>query len=484
MKFDDLYRETFSRLHSSKEIRWEDFAQMKAKRRPLRQLTVLAAVIALLAALSAAAVAMDFFGLRQVLLPQQGKVNVLDENGIVVPGETEYRDFISLAGFSDTPETRALGEWQEFLDGYDQDGTIIARIGNNPTGFEEEYGLYQVYTQEMADKIDEITAKYGLHLHRAMGMIFPGEWESRIGPFFQRGVTPYTGYAYEDGTFAFDGGANLPDYGPVDYQFRRSVRGAFETVTLNIGDVSQYETWGYETACGVPVTLALGSEKALILADLEDCFVTLNVLAGTETSPDDVFSSGPFHKEDLEALADAFDFTVLTPVSPLDVENFSETPPEEYDVSNIPLTEGEPETEGDPSEQSILLHDMTGMEEAPAREFARHFISLVDSGYRESAAEMIAYPCMVAIGNDVVTAHDQEELCGYFDDIFTPAVMNRLLPWLDEEDPGFIMNGGLAGVADGALWFGLAEDGDIRVFTVQDEAGNGIYRDAPAQETE
>ena len=49
MKFDDLYRETFSRLHSSKEIRWEDFAQMKAKRRPLRQLTVLAAVIALLA---------------------------------------------------------------------------------------------------------------------------------------------------------------------------------------------------------------------------------------------------------------------------------------------------------------------------------------------------------------------------------------------------------------------------------------------------
>lgn len=484
MKFDDLYRETFSQLHSSTEIRWEDFAQMKPRTSPMKRLVMIAAVIAVLAALSAAAVATDFFGLRQVLLPQQGKVNVLDENGIVVPGETEYRDFISLAGFSDTPETRALAEWQAFLDGYDQDGAIIAQIGNSPTGFEEEYGEYLVYTQEMAGKLDEIAAKYGLYLHRAMGVIFPGEWESRIGPFFEDSVTAYTGYAYEDGTFSFDGGAVLPDYGLVDYQFHRSVRGAFEQITLNIGDVSEYETWGYETACGVPVTLALGSEKALVLADLGDCFISLNVLAGTETSPDDVFSSGPFYQEDLENLADSFDYTVLTPVSPLDVENFSELPPEEYDVSNIPLTEGEPETEGDPSEQSILLYEMTGMEEPAAREFARHFISLVASGYRESAAELIAYPCMVALGNDVFTARDPEELCGWFDDIFSPAVMNRLLPWLDEEDPGFIMNGGLAGVADGALWFGLVEDGEIRVFTVQDEDGNGIYRDVPQQEEE
>ena len=37
---------------------------------------------------------------------------------------------------------------------------IISEIGNSPTGFEERYGHYLVYTQEMADKLEEIIAKY------------------------------------------------------------------------------------------------------------------------------------------------------------------------------------------------------------------------------------------------------------------------------------------------------------------------------------
>ena len=46
--------------------------------------------------------------------------------------------------------------------------------------------------------------------------------------------------------------------------------------------------------------------------------MTLNVLAGTETNPDDIFSSGPLSAENLEALADSFDFTKLTPAVPSD----------------------------------------------------------------------------------------------------------------------------------------------------------------------
>ena len=64
------------------------------------------------------------------------------------------------------------------------------------------------------------------------------------------------------------------------------------------------------------MTLALGPAKALLLADLGDSFVTLNVLAGTETDPDDIFSSGPISEKELETLADSFDFTVLTPAVP------------------------------------------------------------------------------------------------------------------------------------------------------------------------
>lgn len=61
----ELYRRTFSQVHSSTVIRWEDMEAMRPKKtRVPKRLLTLAAVIALLAALSAAAVAADLFGLR------------------------------------------------------------------------------------------------------------------------------------------------------------------------------------------------------------------------------------------------------------------------------------------------------------------------------------------------------------------------------------------------------------------------------------
>lgn len=55
-----------------------------------------------------------------------------------------------------SPEHEADAEWQEFLKSYDQDESILAAVGNDSTEFEEEYGEYLCYSQEMADKIDEI----------------------------------------------------------------------------------------------------------------------------------------------------------------------------------------------------------------------------------------------------------------------------------------------------------------------------------------
>lgn len=79
-------------------------------------------------------------------------------------------------------------------------------------------------------------------------------------------------------------------------------------MTLNVGDVSAYAEWQYRTACGVAVSLALGPDKALVLAGLEDSFVTLNVLAGTDQG---------LTADALEAFADGFDFSLLQPARPL-----------------------------------------------------------------------------------------------------------------------------------------------------------------------
>lgn len=307
-----FYCETFSQVHSSVVIN-EEFLQKKHRRLP-KGVVLLAAVVALLAGLSTVAVATDWFGLHQLLLPHQQQVTMpIDPS----TGEqaVETVDMISLAGYMDTPEGKATAEWRDFLNGYDSDGAIIAAIGNNPTGFEEKYSMYQVYTQEMADKLEEIVERYDLKLHTEMAWI--SEQQNLCaqvgGDFLGWNNTAYGIYIYEDGTFKFDGEAALEGYGTVDYQFMRLVKGSFTDLVLNIGDAADYRQWQYETASGASVTLALSGRQGLIFLDTGDAFVSVNVLAGEETPEDDIFSSGPFFAENLEALADSFDFTVLQP---------------------------------------------------------------------------------------------------------------------------------------------------------------------------
>ena len=113
-------------------------------------------------------------------------------------------------------------------------------------------------------------------------------------------------YIYEDGYFGFDGDVELPGCGMTDFQFTRSVKGTFNEVMLTIGQAEDFTEWQYVAACGEPVLLALGPGKALILADSEECFITVNVLRGTEEG---------MTQEDLQELADKIDFRILEDVA-------------------------------------------------------------------------------------------------------------------------------------------------------------------------
>jgi hypothetical protein len=217
---------------------------------------------------------------------------------------------ISLQGYAGSPEYQAALAWAEFKHGYDRDGSELRKVGNKPTEWDEKYNFngYGVYTQEMADKIDAIAAQYGLALHSGgtqFGTV--AELESRFGDFLS--TYQYGGYFYEDGTFQCDCNQN-----GIDFQLRRSMKGVLDTVTLNVNDADQFEQWEYQTACGKTVLLALGPQKALILADLEDAFVAVNVLAGSQTPPAEAkgaMNLGPVTAQWVEALADSIDFSLL-----------------------------------------------------------------------------------------------------------------------------------------------------------------------------
>lgn len=429
-------------------------------------LATLAAVIALLAALSIAAAATGFFGLRDVLLPEKGGVYVTDENGVVVPGEREYKDFVSLSGWQDTPESRALAEWRSFLESYDRDGAIIGAIGNSPTGFEEEYGLYQVYTREMADRLEEITAKYGLRLHSRLEEVLPESWETVLGDFLGENATAYTGYIYENGTFRFDGEAALEGYGSIEYQFSRSVRGTFDDVALNIGDEADFRQWEYETPDGAAVTLALGKrDRSVILADLGDCFVLVNVLTGE--AGDDTFSSGPIGAAELEALADSFRFPALSPARQPDFDALLAENARQMEALQEQPPEDVPEDAGDP------LYEAAGIETDAARAFVWDLTELLADGEREKVADLFVYPCAVYVPDGAFTVNTPEELLEYYDEAIGGHEQD-LIPKLDYST--VFAGSGLVGVGDGTAWFGLVEDGAIRLFSLWSGQGLGVGR--------
>jgi hypothetical protein len=223
---------------------------------------------------------------------------------------------------------------------------------------------------------------------------------------------------------------------------------------LSVGDVRDYREWVYETASGVPVTLALGSSKALVVADLPDSFVTINVLAGEETPPQ-TFSSGALLERDLELFADSFDFSILTP------------------VQEPVIVDVEPEPGEIPPEEDLFLL-RTGVREAAAQKFYTAFMDLVENEEQEQVLELILYPVEVTVAEGIFTAESPEDLLPYYDEIFTEGLLEAdMVNRYTKEWADLITNDGLIGAAGGAIWMAPLGDG-IRIFTVQNSEGWSI----------
>lgn len=267
----------------------------RTRRKPVRIKALLIAACLLLA-LTLIACAANWFGLRDLILPV---ITEGSQNG------DEDQGKIGLTGYRGSPEWKALAQWQAFVSEYDPDGKIYQdRQAQLDSSF-ARYSCYTVYSREMADKMDEITAEYDLKLHTtAFNLQERPELLESLGDFMGDGSGYYT-YMYEDGTFQVEGTIDFEDIGAWDFLLLRSVCGTFHDAMLDIGDISEYQETTYEVACGTSVTLALGKSKALILADLADSFVTVHIPYGSDSG---------IKQAHLEILADSINFAALTPV--------------------------------------------------------------------------------------------------------------------------------------------------------------------------
>lgn len=315
-------------LNNIKTLASNDFERrrqiMKLK---AKYLTRIAAAAAAIVTLPTVAYATGLFGLHEVSLGEKvieipvrvEKEDAATEDTFIT--ETYKVDMISLQGMADSPEAKACNEWTDFYDSYDADGSIIAEVGNNPTELKQEYRDYPCYTKEMADKIDELCEKY--RLKKRGSCVVADDYQNLIS---QVGIADFIkssgdatnnffdGYYYPNGSFLAEGEVSFsehPEY-IIDYQFGRSVKGYFDTTCLNIGNIEDYEQWEYTTKNGETLLLANSAKKALVIVDKEQSFFVVNVFGSfVNGNPNEVQKEYPVTNEDLERLAETFDFSVI-----------------------------------------------------------------------------------------------------------------------------------------------------------------------------
>lgn len=269
---------------------------------PFRRVLLIAAVIAMLLLLVGCVAVM--LGLDDLI------IGTFFYNG--TNGESKSGDFISLQGYIDSDNYKAAQEWNQYLDQYDTDGSLLKEAEEIEFIPPIDYMAYLCYTPDMIKQIDNICSKYDLQLlgptygpthltNVSAEILAPLGINSITAPGADTDINLDNGYYYRDGSFALEGDldySDSDDFLPtcVDFQYRCVMKTSFDGVALGIGNAKSYDQWNYTVTDGTEVLLALSENKALIIADKDNFFITINILTQHMT------------RAGLEATADAFIF--------------------------------------------------------------------------------------------------------------------------------------------------------------------------------
>lgn len=266
------------------------------KKLPARKIWLVAAVIALALLLAGCGIAY-VLSLRQLELGTQTIPLPTDasQNG-TAPTETEMQlTVFSLQGIEGTPNYQANQEWLAFTQSY-------TPSGGEYWDSDPAYWAYSVRNQTMVDKLDEICAKYGL---KVIGKAWHEQVDcnkflpllgidSLLKPDTDAALSIPAGRYFPGGSFTIYGTLNLGDAAEM-FTYQCVKKDVFYDV-FGYTNPDAVTERNYTTSDGVPLLFLESEQSGMILADREDCFLSLSITLDGNVS--------------LDEIAECFDFTI------------------------------------------------------------------------------------------------------------------------------------------------------------------------------
>lgn len=254
--------------------------------------------------------------------PLSGDVTVVSPAD---PSEDIVYTNVNAVGVTGSPEYLAAQEWNAWCLEHIEDNVLFPRGIENYTMAELEaitdaidsdvYVRMGANTDEAREMLDAIAAKYGLRLPESFREVHQKDLYDMTGDL---DILPLDGSSraglwYEGGSLSVSNTAELPNGKTVNYDLYRSVNGVFSKPLQVTTEQDITEEWQYTTADGTTVTLDLGANRSVLMAELPNSFVYVNIRGGTRNDDltRDFTSPNTLTRADLEAFADRIDFKTL-----------------------------------------------------------------------------------------------------------------------------------------------------------------------------
>ena len=307
------------------------------KKKRVRRPFLIAAIIAMMLLLVGCAV-VYVLSMKEINIGQQQTYQDVfeydPESGQAVAylgQEAVTEEVLTLAGIQGSRNYQAAQEWFAFKQEYDPDHAIIMELQRTKSvpEFPAEYGSYNIYSQEMKDKLDEILKKYDL---KPIGKEVPFQTEEltckALG--MEDIVAPgsdatmkldYAAYQ-ECGNLNMDFNFILPGTGEEKTLETRCHiyymhKDAFTEDVISLGEIDTWKEWNYTTASGAEVLIFRSPEdwRGYIFCDRPNYTVTLRFTFVDERYSNDAAGNMIIDKkfltdQQIQRLADAIDFSL------------------------------------------------------------------------------------------------------------------------------------------------------------------------------